>query len=178
MLKGTQSDRFIALARESVEEFVKFGKVKTTPTPVPAELEAEAGAFVSLKSHGQLRGCIGTIEATQENLAAEIIQNAISAATRDPRFFPVSEDELEDLVYSVDVLSAAVPVNSLEELDPKCFGVIVESGYKRGLLLPDLEGIDTVEEQVGIAMRKAGIYGDEPVTLYRFQVTRHGGSGE
>ena len=175
MVKGTQGDPLVALAKEAVEEYVRFGRMTPVPVPAPPELVTRAGAFVCLKSHGQLRGCIGTIEPTKPSLAAEIISNAINSATEDPRFFPVTADELEDLEYTVDVLGHAEPINGLEQLDPKKFGVIVESGYRRGLLLPDLEGVDTVEEQVDIAMKKAGIYRGEPVTLYRFQVTRHGG---
>jgi AmmeMemoRadiSam system protein A len=175
MVKGTQSDLLVALAREAVEEYVRSSRVTSVPVPVPPELEARAGAFVCLKKHGQLRGCIGTIEATQPNLAAEVIHSAVSAAVEDPRFEPVAEEELADLHYTVDVLSAPELVTSLVDLDAKKYGVIVESGFRRGLLLPDLEGVDTVEDQVGIAMRKAGIYDGEPVTLYRFQVTRHGG---
>ena len=173
MVKGIQGDLLVALAKETVEEFVRFRRIKSALAPVPPELEARAGAFICLKKNGQLRGCIGTIEATQANLGEEIIQNSISAALRDPRFEPVGEDELDDLEYTVDVLSAAEPVKDLAELDSKKYGVIVESGYKRGLLLPDLEGVDTVEDQVDIAMRKAGIYPDEPINLFRFQVTRH-----
>lgn len=175
MVKGTDGDPLVRLARETIEEYIKFGTVTAVPLPMPPELEMRAGAFVCLKKHGQLRGCIGTIEPTQPNLAAEIVQNAISSSTRDPRFEPVTEEDLDDLEYSVDVLSAAQPVESLKELDPRKYGVIVESGMKRGLLLPDLEGVDTVEDQVSIAMRKAGIYDGEPIMLYRFEVRRHEG---
>ncbi len=175
MVKGTEGDPLVSLARETIEEYIRFGRVTSVPLPMPPELEMRAGAFVCLKKHGQLRGCIGTIEPTQPNLAAEIIENAISASTRDPRFEPVDEEELDDLEYTVDVLSAPQRIESIADLDPKRYGVIVESGYKRGLLLPDLEGVDTVEDQVMIAMRKAGIWDGEPVTLYRFEVRRHGG---
>lgn len=175
MVKGTEGDPLVSLARETIEEYIRYGRVTQVPVPMPPELEMRAGAFVCLKKHGQLRGCIGTIEPTQPNLAAEIVQNAISSSTRDPRFEPVYEDELDDLEYTVDVLSAPHPVESLDDLDPKRYGVIVESGFKRGLLLPDLEGVDTVEDQVSIAMRKAGIYDGEPITLYRFEVRRHEG---
>ncbi|MHB0912983.1 MAG: AmmeMemoRadiSam system protein A [Armatimonadota bacterium] len=173
MVKGVQSDILVALAREAVEEYVRTRQVTAAPLPAPPELSERAGAFICLKKHGQLRGCIGTIEAVHPDLAHEIINNAISAAIDDPRFEPVDSEELDDLEYTVDVLSAAEPVTSLDELDPKRYGVIVQSGMRRGLLLPDLEGVDTVEEQVGIAMRKAGIFEGEPVDLYRFQVTRH-----
>jgi AmmeMemoRadiSam system protein A len=175
MVKGAESDLFVALAKDAVEEYVRFGRVTPVPSPLPPEFMTRAGVFVCLKKLGQLRGCIGTIEPTKPNLAAEIIHNAISAAVSDPRFDPVTVEELPYLQYTVDILSAPQRVTSLDELDPKQYGVIVESGFKRGLLLPDLEGVDTVEDQIGIAMRKAGIRDGEPITLYRFQVTRHGG---
>lgn len=175
MVKGTKGDPLVALARETVEDYIRFGRIRPTPAPIPPELEMRAGAFVSLKKHGQLRGCIGTVEPSQPNLAAEIIQNAVSAAVRDPRFEPVTTDELGDLEITVDVLSPPQQVLSLAELDPKQYGVIVESGSKKGLLLPDLDGIEGVEDQVSIARRKAGIFDDEPLTLYRFEVRRHGG---
>lgn len=175
MVKGTQADPLVALAREAVEEYVRYGRMTSVPVPAPPELTARAGAFICLKKNGRLRGCIGTIEPTKPSLAAEIIENAVNSATQDFRFEPVGPDELADLEYSVDVLSHPEQITSLTELDPKKYGVIVESGFKRGLLLPDLEGVDTIEDQVGIAMSKAGIFDDEPMTLYRFQVTRHGG---
>ena len=139
-------------------------------------LGARAACFVSLKTHdGQLRGCIGTIEPAKDTLAEEIIANAINAATRDPRFSPVSAEELSQLRYSVDVLSAPEPA-TLEDLDPAVYGVIVEdeSGSHRGLLLPDLEGVDTVAKQVEIAARKAGIPPEAPIKLARFRVSRFG----
>lgn len=175
MVKRTDDDPLVNLARETVEEYIRAGRVKPVPLTTPPELEARAGAFICLKKFGQLRGCIGTIEPTQPNLAAEIVQNAISASTRDPRFEPVRERELADLEYTVDVLGLPEPAESLADLDPKRYGVIVESGHKRGLLLPDLEGVDTVEDQVTIAMQKAGIYDGEPIKLYRFEVRRHEG---
>jgi AmmeMemoRadiSam system protein A len=175
MVKEIMGDPLVALARDAVEEYIRFGRMVVIPQPLPPEMVSKAGTFICLKKHGQLRGCIGTIEATQPNLAAEVIRNAVSAAIDDPRFDSVVESELDDLTYSVDVLSAAEPVADLADLDPKKYGVIVECGFKRGLLLPDLDGVDTIEEQVGIAMRKAGIFADEPTNLYRFQVTRHGG---
>ena len=119
---------------------------------------------MSLHKDGRLRGCIGTIAPTEETLAREIVQNAISAGTRDPRFPPVQAEELDRLEYSVDVLGRPEPVNSLDQLDPKTYGVIVSYGRKRGLLLPDLDGVDTVEEQVSIARRKGGIRGKRTPT--------------
>lgn len=133
----------------------------------------QAGAFVSLHKDGRLRGCIGTIAPTRDNLAQEIIENAISASTRDPRFIPVTADELEYLEYSVDVLSPAEPIDSPDQLDVKRYGVIVSNGGRRGLLLPNLDTIDTVEEQIAIAKKKAGIAPKEPVSLKRFEVVRH-----
>jgi len=164
----------VALARESLESYVRTGR-RIKPGPEHRKLLGQrAGAFVSLKKHGQLRGCIGTTEATTHDLAEEVIQNAISAGTQDPRFPRVEADELGDLEYSVDVLGEAEPVEGLDDLDPKEYGVIVEKGYRRGLLLPDLEGVDTAIEQVDIAKRKAGIRGSETgVKLSRFKVTRY-----
>jgi AmmeMemoRadiSam system protein A len=162
------------VAKKAVEEYVRSGKHLPVPIPVPQELNRRAGAFVCLKKGGELRGCIGTIEPTRDTLLHEVLQNAVSAAVEDPRFYPVRAEELEELEYSVDVLDEPELAISLEELDPKVYGVIVESGYKRGVLLPDLEGVDTVEEQLSIAMRKAGITSNEPVVVYKFKVTRHG----
>ena len=133
-----------------------------------------AGAFVSLHKNGQLRGCIGTIIAMRETLADEIIENAISASTRDPRFSPVTEKELEELEYSVDVLGETEKIASEKELDVRRYGVIVTKGMKRGLLLPNLDGVDTVEEQLRIAKQKAGLSPEERgCALERFEVVRH-----
>ena len=165
---------YVRLARETVEGFVSTGKKMPLPEYLPQEsLTKRAGTFVSLKKFGQLRGCIGTISATEESIAKEIIQNAISAAARDPRFPPVTPSELKDLVYSVDILGDSEDIDSPEDLDVKKYGVIVSKGYKKGLLLPNLEGIDTVEEQISIAMQKAGIREGEKIRLQRFEVVRH-----
>jgi len=167
----------VQLARRTIETYVREGRVIDPPDELTPEMQRRAGVFVSLHdSRGQLRGCIGTIEPTEPNVALEIIRNAIAAATRDPRFPPVRADELEGLDIHVDVLTPPEPVESLDELDPKRYGVIVQSKvspWKRGLLLPDLEGVDTVEYQVDIARRKGWIAPDEPVQLYRFQVKRY-----
>ena len=165
----------VALARKTIEEYVKNRRVIDPPPPeeMTPEMKKKAGVFVSLKKHGQLRGCIGTFLPTTENVAQETIKNAIAASTQDPRFPPVEEKELKDLDISVDVLSEPEPVESQEELDPKTYGVIVESGWKRGLLLPDLEGVDTVNQQLSIAMAKAGIRPGEPIKVYRFKVDRY-----
>jgi len=163
----------VRLARETIEHYVRARKAISPPEELTREMKQRAGAFVSLHKRGALRGCIGTIQPTSSNVAQEVIQNAISAATRDPRFPPVQASELEDLEISVDVLYPPEPIESIDELDPKRYGVVVESGWRRGLLLPDLEGVDTAEYQVEIARRKAGISLHEPVQLYRFEVKRY-----
>lgn len=164
----------VELARKSVEEFIKNGTVVPVPEPLPAGMSEKAGVFVCLKKHGQLRGCIGTFMPCCENIASETIRNAISAATQDPRFLPVKEDELGELVYSVDVLSPPEKVNDPGKLNPKEFGVILVSGQKKGLLLPDLEGVDSVDEQLRITRMKAGIFPGEKVEIFRFKVKRFG----
>lgn len=173
--RETEGENLPALARAAVEQFVREGTQLNEPATDSDLLKARAACFVSLKTHdGELRGCIGTIEPAQETLAAEIIANAISAATRDPRFSPVGPEELANLRYSVDVLSATEPTQ-MENLDPSIYGVIVEdeAGMHRGLLLPALEGIDTAERQVEIAARKAGIAPGTPIRLQRFSVSRY-----
>lgn len=163
----------VQLARNTIERYVRTGHTLSPPQELIPEMKQRAGAFVSLHKHGALRGCIGTIEPRSPNIAREVIENAISAATRDPRFPPVQPAELDDLEISVDVLHPPEPIESMDQLDPQRYGVIVESGWRRGLLLPNLEGVDTVEYQVSIARRKAGIGPDEPVQLYRFEVKRY-----
>ncbi len=172
--KSQKSDAWVRLARESAEYFVKNGREMELPSWVPDELlQTRAGAFVSVHKFGALRGCIGTIAATKENLALEIIHNAVSAVSEDPRFEPVTEDELKYLDINVDVLGEAEKISSPDQLDVKKYGVIVQSGYKRGLLLPDLDGVDTIEQQISIAKRKGGIAPGEDVDLFRFEVVRH-----
>jgi AmmeMemoRadiSam system protein B/AmmeMemoRadiSam system protein A len=162
----------VKLARDSVEAYVKQKKV-FQPTAVTPEMKSQAGVFVCLKKAGDLRGCIGTFEPTQDNIAQEIVANAISSASRDPRFEPVGADELKDLEYTVDVLTTPEEIESKEQLDPKRYGVIVEAGYRRGLLLPDLEGVDSADYQLDIARQKGGIDPQEKVKLYRFEVKRY-----
>ncbi len=172
--RKAKEDAFVKLARHSLETFVKTHEPAALPDNLPAELlNRRAGAFVSLHKDGNLRGCIGTILATQKNLAEEILQNAISACSRDPRFEPVTVDELDDIEYSVDVLGEPERIFTVNDLNVRRYGVIVENGGRRGLLLPDLDGVDTVEEQIAIAKRKAGIRPDEKVSLWRFEVIRH-----
>lgn len=168
----------VELARKTIEVYVREGKVIDPPKELTPEMKERAGVFVSIHKHGELRGCIGTIEPTQPNVAMEIIQNAISAATRDPRFPPVRPEELPDLEIKVDVLSPPEPVSGPEELDPKRYGLIIQSlkhPWKRGLLLPDLPGIDTVEQQIyWTRVHKAGITDpEEPVRMFRFEVKRY-----
>lgn len=165
---------YVKLARETLETYVKNHKKIDVPEWAPSDFKTKrAGTFVSLKKHGILRGCIGTIGPVRVNIAEEIIYNAISSGTQDPRFPAVREDELKDLDYSVDVLGAPEKISSMEELDVKRFGVIVTSGYRRGLLLPDLEGVDTPEQQVDIALQKAGIGSRDHYEMERFEVIRY-----
>ncbi len=163
-----------ALARQTIETFVASGKVIEPPQDLLDFFNARAGCFVSIKTRdGDLRGCIGTVEPVTHTLAEEIIHNAVSAATRDPRFSPVRADELPNLKYSVDVLSEP-ELCTLEQLDPKVYGIIVEheSGYPRGLLLPNLQGIETAADQVAIAARKAGLDPNGDLKLFRFRADR------
>jgi AmmeMemoRadiSam system protein A len=162
----------IRLAKKTVEMYIKEGKV-FKPQKLTLQMKERAGTFVSIHKLGELRGCIGTIEPQRSNLAEEIIINAISSAVRDPRFLPITPDELKDLDYSVDVLTTPEPVKSKDQLDPKRYGLIVEAGWRKGLLLPALEGVDNVEEQLNICRQKAGIAPNEPVKLYRFEVRRY-----
>ena len=169
-----REDPYVRLARETVESWVLDRKTPGVPEWATAEMKQDrAGVFVSIHKDGKLRGCIGTFLPTRESIAKEIISNAVSASTRDPRFDPIGPEELKWLEINVDVLSAPEPVSGKEALDVKKYGVIVSSGSRRGLLLPDLDGVDTVDEQVDIARRKAGIREKEPITLERFEVVRH-----
>ena len=172
--KAERSDAYVRLARASVEAWVMRHERIAIPGGLPEEmLDRRAGVFVSLHRHGRLRGCIGTISAVRMNIAGEIIENAISACSQDPRFSPVAADELSSLEISVDVLGEPEPIDSPDKLEVKHYGVIVSRGRRRGLLLPNVEGVDTVEEQIAIACRKAGIGENEPYSLERFEVVRH-----
>ncbi|MBI4843023.1 MAG: AmmeMemoRadiSam system protein A [Nitrospirae bacterium] len=163
----------VQLAKETIEKYVVDGKAVKAPSEPSPEMKEKAGVFVSLKKKGELRGCIGTFSPTEENVAQEIIRNAVSAATQDPRFPPVRPSELNEIDYSVDVLSPPEKVKGRKGLDPKRYGVIVSSGRRRGLLLPDLEGVDTVDEQLSIACMKAGISSSEEFEIMRFEVKRY-----
>lgn len=163
----------VELVKRAVEERIRTGAVIDTPEALTEELKGKAGVFVCLKKGGQLRGCIGTVSPITDSLASEAIRNAVFAATGDPRFQPVGEDELDELEYSVDVLCSPDMVSDKAALDPKRYGVIVSKGGKKGVLLPDLEGVDTAEEQLRIAFMKAGIgRGEKDVLIERFEVRR------
>ncbi len=170
-----QNHPLVQLARAAIEAYVRDGR-RVSPEEAPAPITgAPAGVFVTLhsRSTGDLRGCIGTIGPTEPTLAQEVINNAISSATRDWRFYPVSPAELDDLEIEVSVLYPPEPISSLAELNPKEYGVIVQRGGQRGLLLPDIEGVDTAEAQVRIARQKAGIGPHGAVRLYRFRVEKY-----
>lgn len=169
-----QEDAYVQLARKTIESYVRTGEILDVPEGLPEEMYRDrAGAFVSIKKDGSLRGCIGTIKATQTSIAMEIINNAVSASARDYRFSPIEPEELEKLIISVDILGECEKIDSPAQLDVKRYGVIVTKGRKRGLLLPNLDGVDTIEEQIAIAKRKAGIGEEEEAGLERFEVIRH-----
>ena len=173
-LRREQEDCFVRLARETIEKYVLTREWHPVPEWAAPEMKnRKAGVFVSIHKEGKLRGCIGTILPVRRNIAEEIIHNAVSAATRDPRFDAIQPEELDKLEINVDVLSEPEKIDSKADLDVKRYGVIVSSGSKRGLLLPDLDGVDTVEDQVHIAMRKGGITSRDQITLERFEVVRH-----
>ena len=165
------------LARLAVEAYIRDGERIEPPPQVEGVMAERAGVFVTLRTlDGALRGCIGTIEPMTDNIAGETIQNAISAAIRDPRFPPVTADELPNLTYGVDVLSPPEAVSGVEDLDPSRYGVIIETpdGRRRGLLLPRISGINSAEEQWQAVHMKAGIRPGQPVRVERFTVTRYG----
>lgn len=170
-----REDRYVRLARAVVEHFVRTGSMPRLPEDLPGDMkERRAGVFVSLQERGSLRGCIGTIGPMYDNIAEEIRHNAVAACSQDPRFTAVTPPELPDLVYSVDVLGPLEPIPSPAALDVKRYGVVVTKGSRTGLLLPNLDGVETVEQQVSIAREKAGIAEEEDgVTLERFEVVRH-----
>jgi len=161
------------LARQAVQNYLEKGEIMEPPPQLSEFLEKKAGAFVSIKDRkGNLRGCIGTLEPTQKNLAGEIIRNAVQSAFQDPRFIPVKFEDLADLVFSVDIIHPPERVSTLDQLDPAQYGVIVQKGAQKGVLLPDLPGIDTAEEQVAIARDKAGLPETADLEIYRFRVER------
>ncbi|PJB16084.1 AMMECR1 domain-containing protein, partial [Candidatus Falkowbacteria bacterium CG_4_9_14_3_um_filter_38_19] len=160
---------------KTVETFIKKGEIISPPEDLPKEfLEKKAGTFVTIEKNGNLRGCIGTYLPTRENIAQEIIQNAIAAATEDYRFGPIQEKELSSLSYTVYILSEPELVRDIKELDPQKYGIIVKTEIKTGLLLPDLEGVDTIEQQLSITCQKGGIDPlGEKIFIYRFTVEKY-----
>lgn len=167
-------DPYVQLARRSLQSYIRTHKYIDIPDDIPAEMKTKkAGVFVSLHEFGRLRGCIGTTGPVTSCIAEEIICNAVSAAARDPRFDPVRPDELDFLEINVDVLGDPEPIETIEGHDVRKYGIIVTDGYRKGLLLPDLEGVDTPEEQLSIALRKAGIDEFEHFSMERFEVVRH-----
>lgn len=165
---------YVEIAKKAIREYLKNKKLPNTPSDLSPDMLKRAGVFVSLKKSGKLRGCIGTFAPACNNIYQEITRNAISAATEDPRFPPVKEEELDGLTYSVDVLSEPEMVHDISELDPAKYGVIVTKDFRRGLLLPDIEGVNSVEEQLRIAKIKAGIDPtDRDVVIYKFTVERY-----
>lgn len=173
--KRQKEDAYVRLARAAVVSWVSERRKPVLTEDLPSEmLQDQAGVFVSIHKEGKLRGCIGTILPVRKNIAEEIIENGISAAVRDPRFSPVRPEELEALEISVDVLGEPEKICSKDELDVKRYGVIVTKGFCRGLLLPNLDGVDTVDEQLSIALRKAGLSEREKdFEMERFEVVRH-----
>ncbi len=164
----------VKIAKDAVELYIKEGRtLQVSDDSLPGELKRKGGVFVCLKIGGGLRGCIGTYNPTESNIARETAKNAVAAATCDPRFMCVRPEELDNIEYTVDVLTSPEPVSGIEDLDPKRYGVIVQSGLRRGLLLPDIEGVNSAEEQVSIAMQKAGILPGAKTKLFRFEVERY-----
>jgi AmmeMemoRadiSam system protein A len=165
---------FVALAYQAIEDYLTKGQTMHTPDPLPDDMAESRAVFVSLHTgDGMLRGCRGTISPTEPNLAQAIINTAIASATDDPRFPPMSAGELDDLDVKVDVLSDMESVTDPNELDEKKYGVVIKSGYRRALLLPDIAAVDSVPRQLELVRRKAGIGPDEPAELHRFTVTRY-----
>jgi len=173
IIPHTRMSPLVKLAHKAIAAYVEEGRIIPVPTNLIPEMRAQAGVFVSLHKGRELRGCIGTFEPSQRNVAEEIIMNAVSAATHDQRFETVKAKELKDLDISVDVLTDIEEIDSKDQLDPRRYGVIVARGIRRGLLLPDLDGVDTPEQQIAICRRKADIGHDEMVRLYRFEVKRY-----
>lgn len=168
-----QESRFVSLARNAMTHYLNDTEIIFDDRLTHEMLDVRAGTFVSIKKNGALRGCMGTIGPTEDSIAMEIVANAIKAAFEDPRFPPVTLDELDDLVISVDVIQAPEMISDACDLDPKKYGLIVTSGHKRGVLLPDLESIDTVDEQIRIACQKGSIKPTDKVSLERFEVSRY-----
>jgi len=166
---------YITLAKSAVETNIREGKIISPPPDLPKDfLVRKSGVFVTIENNNQLRGCIGTYLATTKNIAEEIIRNAIAASTQDSRFDPITKEELAHLSYTVYILNPPEQIKNVQDLNPKKYGVLVKFGFKSGLLLPDLEGVDTIEQQLAIACSKAGIYPEtDKMAIYRFTVEKH-----
>lgn len=168
----TSQHPYISLAQDSIHHFLNHREKLSCPDPLSQDLRSRSGAFVSIKKLQQLRGCIGTLEPCEPNLAMEIIENALKAALHDPRFSPVTTEELQELTYSIDVVRPLEKISTLEDLNPDIYGLVVKSNGKQGVLLPDLEGVNSTEEQIQICRAKGKIPEDEPIEMYRFKVER------
>ena len=165
---------FVKVAKQALEEYTRHGKILQPPDELSPEMKQKAGVFVCLKKNDELRGCIGTFIPCAENIFQEIVRNAIAASKDDPRFSPLGESELDEVEITVDVLSTPEKVSDVSELDPSKYGVIVAKGFRKGLLLPDLEGVSTVEEQLKITKMKAGIgLSEKDLEIFRFTVERY-----
>lgn len=174
MIRIVKKDPYVALAKEAVECYVRTRKVPLLKENLPDTVYTErAGVFVSISKFDELRGCVGSLCPLQKNIGEEIIYNAIAAAMEDPRFLPIEEKELPYLEYQVDILSETTEVKDMKELDAKKYGVVVRDHYRKGLLLPDIQGIESPLQQIRIALEKAGMSPDEPFQLERFEVRRH-----
>jgi len=169
---GALQHPYVSLAQESIHHYLNHHEKLSCPSPLSNDLKSRSGAFVSIKKLQQLRGCIGTLEPCEPNLAMEIIENALKAALDDPRFSPITLGELQDLTYSIDVVRPLEKVSDVSDLDPKIYGLVVRSNGKQGVLLPDLEGVNSTEEQIQICRSKGKIPGDELIEMYRFKVER------
>lgn len=163
------------LARLTIENYIKENKLPKPPATLLGVDLIKAGVFVSIKTFdNNLRGCIGTIFPTRVTIQEEIINNAVAASTRDPRFDAIQRYELNNLKISVDVLHPPEPINSIVELDPEIFGIIIQNSKgNQALLLPNLDGVDTVEGQIMICRQKAGIMPTEPINIHKFKVERY-----
>ena len=162
----------VKLAIRSVEHFIETGKLLPCPEPLPKDLNQNAGTFVSIKKKGELRGCIGTITPKYKNLAEEIIQNAVRAANKDPRFDPVEKIEMPGLIFSVDVLTPLEKIGNLKRHDVKKFGLVVRGKGKQGLLLPDLDIIKSADQQLKVCLKKGEFKENDTYELFRFEVKR------
>ena len=173
MMMATYS--YVKLAREAIHYYLFKKKLLSCPSPLPSNMSYRSGVFVSIKikKNLKLRGCVGTIEPSMDNLAKEIIQNATSAATRDPRFKAITWDELEKLIFSVDILSPLEKIDSPDQLNPIRYGLSIKNKDQHGVLLPDLKEVDTVEKQIEICLEKANILKNSPYKMYRFEVVRY-----